>query len=478
MKKFLLILTVAVVAFCLAAPAMAELKLTTKGYMDVTGITLNSNIIDRNIGPGNTNDSANSWYQMETVVDTTLHINDKVRIFGQFTVLKRGWGGNSLGTLEDTSFPGAAGLNGNYRNSNNFWWERLYMSFPLFGGTLYVGRMGGGGWAYPFQDAEDNRDRIKYVRKIGHITVLGVIEKLAELDGATNGFGALTAAPAAGDAFDTAYGDTDAYAVGAIIPFSKDIIWKPLVYYIDLQASHPLAGVNMGESGYQGIVMNGLMIKVGPFKLDTEINYRWIDWGNARVNGVTGLPEDWSEGQWSWWADAGVTFGPAEIALGTFYVEGTDAVVGKPWESKTLWGIGAEFQPLLLLTSEDCGLLWNASGVWNNSAGTSGLEAYYLRAAYKISDAMKLSGILGYVQADEMLRGSHWNGVSAASDDLGWEFDMGFEWKFMPNIKYVAEFAYLWAGDYWGDAAFAGNGAGTDVSNDVWGMRHMLVIEW
>jgi hypothetical protein len=336
------------------------------------------------------------------------------------------------------------------------------MSFPLFGGTLYVGRMGGGGWAYPYQDAEDNRDRIKYVRKVGHITVLGVIEKLAEGDTANTGFNVLRAAPAAADAFDTSHGDTDAYAVGAIIPFSKNIIYKPLLYYIDLQAA---------SDAYQGIFMNGLMIKAGPFKLDTEINYRWIEWENFAGT------RDRDEGQWSWWADAGVTFGPAEIALGTFYLEGTDSA--NAWENKSLWGIGAEFQPLLLLTSEDCGLLWNASGVANGAPGTatSGFLAFYLRANYKISDSMKLSGILGYVEADEMLRGSHWNG-GTANDDIGWEFDIGFEWKFMPNIKYVAEFAYLWAGDYWSDVALYGNGPGADASNDVWGMRHMLVIEW
>jgi hypothetical protein len=159
MKKFLLILIVTVVALCLAAPAMAELKLTTKGYMDVTGLNINSNIVDRGVGKGATNDSAASWYQQEMVVDTILHINDKVRIFGQFTVMERGWGAGSAGTLEDGAAAGA--INGNYRGSNNFWWEQLYMSFPLFGGTLYVGRQPGGSWAYPFQDALDNRDRIK-----------------------------------------------------------------------------------------------------------------------------------------------------------------------------------------------------------------------------------------------------------------------------------------------------------------------------
>jgi hypothetical protein len=291
--------------------------------------------------------------------------------------------------------------------------------------------------------------------------VLGVIEKLAEADANVNGLTALTVAPAAADPFDTSSGDTDAFAVGAIIPFSKNIIYKPLLYYIDLQAA---------SDAYQGIFMNGLMIKAGPFKLDTEINYRWIEWENFAGT------RDRDEGQWSWWADAGVTFGPAEIALGTFYLEGTDSA--NAWENKSLWGIGAEFQPLLLLTSEDCGLLWNSAGVPNGSVGLSGFEAYYLRAGYKISDSMKLTAILGYMEADEMLAGSHWDGVRSADDEIGWEFDIGFEWKFMPNIKYVAEFAYLATGDYFDTFNFAGNGVGTDVSNDVWGMRHMLVINW
>jgi hypothetical protein len=222
--------------------------------------------------------------------------------------------------------------------------------------------------------------------------------------------------------------------------------------------------------------MNAFTVNVGAFFLDTEINYRWTDRKNFAINGVTGLPEDWDEGQWSYWVDLGVNFGPAQIALGSFFLEGTDSA--NAWENQSLWGIGAEFQPLLLLTSEDAGLVWNAVGVANGSAGGSGFEAYYLRFGYKISDSMKLRAILAYVEGDEMVAGSHWDGVRSADDELGWEFDIGFEWKFMPNIKYVAEFAYLDAGDYWDTYRFAGNGVGTDVSNDVWGMRHMLVINW
>jgi hypothetical protein len=476
MKKFLLILTVTVVALCLAAPAMAGLKLTTKGYMDVTGINLNKNIIDRGATAGLTNDSSNSWYQMEMIVNPTLHINDKVRIHARFTVMEKNWGSTAAGTYEQASV-GALGNNfSNYRGAHNFWWEQLYLSFPLFGGHLYVGRMSGGGWAYPFQDDADNRDRIKYVRKFGHIVVLGLIEKLVETDGGT----VLNVAPVAGDGFDTSDGDITGYGIGAIIPFSKNIVLKTVVFYYDRQGySTALLPTGFKGDGSTTVVMNGLMVKAGPFRLDTEINYRRTDRNDAFINPLTGLAKDWNEDMWSMWLDAGFTFGPAEIAGGFFWLEGTDSV--NPWDNKNLWGIGGEFQPLYLFTSEDAGLLFDASGLANGSAlgrGSSGLWAFFIRGAYNISDSMKLDAILAFVEADEMLKGTHWDGVRAADDEFGWEFDINFTWKFMPNIKYVAGFAYLDAGDYFSTFNFAGNGVGTDVSNDVWALHHKLVINW
>ncbi|MBW2120173.1 MAG: hypothetical protein JRH09_19955, partial [Deltaproteobacteria bacterium] len=242
----------------------------------------------------------------------------------------------------------------------------------------------------------------------------------------------------------------------------------------------PAAGLGNAD-GYSAIFMQGLMIKAGPFKLDAEVNYRWTDRKNQAINPMTGLGEDWDESQWSWWADAGVTFGPAEIAIGGFFLEGTDSI--NAWESQSLWGLGGEFEPTFLFFSEDVGLLYggvgaNATGVANGSVGRSGFQAFYLRGAYKISDSMKFKAILAYVEADEMVAGSHWDGIRSADDELGWEFNLTFEWKLMPNLTYIIDAAYLDAGDYWDTFGFPGNGVGTDVSNDVWGMRHMLVINW
>ena len=116
---------------------------------------------------------------MKMLIQPTLHINDKVRIHSRITILERVWTGN-VQVAGNGSFDNDGG---DYRGNNEFWVEQLYVSFPLFGGTMYVGRMSGGSWAYPWQNTEDNRDRIKYVRKFGHVVVVGLIEKLAEGDG-------------------------------------------------------------------------------------------------------------------------------------------------------------------------------------------------------------------------------------------------------------------------------------------------------
>jgi hypothetical protein len=460
MKKCLLVLTVVALSLALATPAMA-LKLTTKGRMDVTGIYLSSDVFDAD---DDTDANSNAWYQMELVVDPVLHVNDKVRIHARFTVLERVWTGGD--TLANTA--GAAGFphpdyRGDIAGGNDFWWEQLYLSFPLMGGTLYVGRMSGGSWDTWFQDTADNRDRIKYVRKFGHVVVLGLIEKLSEQDGgAPLGYPGLvnvgiTGFPgAAGTApVDIAEQDIDAYAIGAIIPFSKAFVWKPLLYLVNYEGGSVAA---IYANGWDILVMNGFHFTTGNFALDAEINYRSRDWPGV------GAVADWDEDQWSGWVQGKLTFGPASLALAVWYLEGTDA--GDP-NSKSLWGTGGEWQPMLLSFSEDMGVLWNTAGVFNGTAGASGYWGAWLRGDYKLTDAMKMWAILGYLEADEMP-------IPGVDDELGWEFNVGFEWAFMPNIKYVVEGGYMAVGGYSEDI---GDLIGVD-ENDVWGIRHMLVINW
>jgi hypothetical protein len=350
--------------------------------------------------------------------------------------------------------------------------------------------MSGGGWAYPFCDNEDNRDRIKYMRKFGHVLGGLLIEKLAEADGGSP----LDLTPFNNPNFTSSAADSDAYALLAVVPFSKNIVWKPLFYFINGQGNNG-AGNLQGTRARDYLIMNGLMVKAGPFKLDTEINYRWGTTYNALRDDGVNWRDDMDRDGWALWADAGFTFGPAEIALGGWYTEGEGSTVQTSSnERQGLWALGGEFQPTMLLFSENMGALFNTAGVQNGTvpvgtpratlaSGPSGYQAWYIRGAYKISDSMKLSGILAFVYADKMtnngnavqdMLGEKWNGRSA-SDEIGQELNLTFEWKFMPNLTYTMTGAYLWTGEYFDDAFGAAN---FNPANNVFGLYHGLTIAW
>ncbi|MCP4668100.1 MAG: hypothetical protein GY849_17255 [Deltaproteobacteria bacterium] len=480
MKKFFLVCMVAALTLAVAAPALAGLKLTSKGRMDVSSIWVSNDVINRPTTTGNDydNDDPAAWYQQELVIDPVLHVNEKVKIHARFTIMERLFMGGSGGEFDANNQ--GMGVNGDYRDAHNFWVERVWLSFPLFGGTLHVGRMPGGSWAYPWQNWDANRDRIKYVRKFGHIVMVGLIEKLAEND-AGNFVGAgdqlaFSQSPplgyaADGNPYDNNHSDIDAYAVGAIAPFSRNIIWRPLVYYVNFGNS----GISGKGHGYDLLILNGLMIKAGIFRLDMEINWRNRCWTKFFYDGDEW--HDWETSQWSGWMEAGLHPGPFSIVAGAFYLQGTrSGHQGTVARNRSLWGVGAEFQPLLLLFSEDMGILWNTTGVANGTNGGSGYVGGYLRGAYKINDTMTLSAIVGNLWADTMYEGTaatdHNGRIYTASRHLGFEADLAFEWKFMDNLKWVIDLGYFWAGPFFDNWSRGG------PAMDIFGVRNMLVIEW
>jgi hypothetical protein len=310
-----------------------------------------------------------------------------------------------------------------------------------------------------------------------------VYEKLEENDGGQF----------AGNPFGNSDSDVDAYAVGAVIPFSKNIIYKPLLYFVDYGsgsvtlgntlAAYPPGFSLRAKGAERYLFLQGLMFKVGPFKFDSELIYIWGEQHNKNVGGT----KDRKEKQWMWWAEGLFTFGPAEIALGHWYVQGQkdDGTERNP-EVNSVYGTGNMWEPLLIMFSNDIGIYNDSMGVVNCTNATvwppdevaltrSGFVGFYLRGAYNISDAMKLSAVFGWVKADEMHVIAGQNNGRSPDKELGQEFDIQFDWKFLPNIKYTAAFGYMWTGDYYDDTdGFVGR----DLSNNVYALMHKLTIEW
>jgi len=468
MKKGFVFWMALAVAFFVAMPAMA-MKLETKGYMDVAGILVKNYVVDAGTAPDQKRDATSAWYQQEMIIEPVLWVNDWVRIHNKITIMERYWNGGSGAEYDTNNFGQIAFRGGNYRSEHNFWWEQMYLSFPLYGGHLYVGRQPGGAWAYPFQDSSSNRDRIKWVGKVmGKYTVAALIEKLREGDSnlpqVSGGVGPWLANTAA---YTNSASDQDAYALGFVIPITKEFSWIPLFYYINEQntitATFPAAQGGQFLD-YLFFWSNGFKYKSGPFKLDAEVNY----WKSPlQLTATTEQKRDQIAG----WLDFAYTTGPYEIGLGGFYLQGTarKAATDKRHDVATT---GEDFEPYFLTFSEDVGCLWNTTGVQSDNFGSgSGYISVYLRGGYKISDAMVLTAKAGYLRAAKM----DVIGTVAPSKKLGWEFDLGYEFKFMKNIKYVVDAGIFFPGKYFDN--MDGNPT-QDLTNNVYGARHMLVIEW
>jgi hypothetical protein len=475
MRKLLFLCMVFLGAAVMAAPAMAsDFKMTMSGEMEVNAYLIKSTVQGTSSAAG---DSTNAWYQQSLEVKPIFHINEDIRIHNKVVIHERDWGGTqggavayAPGTLDANTVEPAAVVatggptGGDQMYGHNFWWEQCYMSFPLSGGHLYVGRMPGGGWAYDFMDDDDNRDRIKYVKKSGHNVFVFVLEKLEETDGGNNG----------NNVYNNSDSDVDALALGAVIPFSKDFIIKPLLYYVDYGSD----SVTLGAPGVATAFPEGCeryyiflapMYKKDAFKLDAEFIYIWDTRGAA-----PGAVEVEGE-QLLYWLDASINKGPSEFALGHYYLQGEDNATGGDNERNSLYGLGNAFEPLLLMHSQDLGLYNDSMGVANGSAvGASGFMGLYLRGAHQISDDKKISCILGWLKADEMLAGSG-AGTATADDELGKELDITFEWNFMPNITYTAAFAYFMTGDYYDDTD---GSASQDLTNDPYAVLNRLTIDW
>lgn len=479
MKKVLTVLFVLALALAFTAPAMA-LKLETKGYMDVAGILVKNNVVDQNANTQTQSTAA--WYQQEMIIEPVLHVNEWVRIHNKITIMERYWRGGHGAENDFINDIGDAKTRGaNYRGEHNFWWEQMYLSFPLAGGHLYVGRRPGGAWGFPFQDSSSNRDRIQWVGKVlGKYTVAGVIEKLAEADASLATATTMTGpflgypsnpvspTPIVNNApYGQSASDIDAYALGFVIPITKEFSWQPLFYYIKNQ-THMATEIDYKNYKYIFLFDNAFKYKAGPFKVDAEIN--WWKLGYDKTNPQY---DTTTRKRIAGWIDMAYTTGPYELGVGGFYLQGSTAS-----KNRQIASVGEDFEPYFLLFSEDVGLLWNTGGVENGTTGgSSGYLSAYLRGGYKITDAMLLTAKLGFLRADKMNEAVYWAGGPkiTPSKKLGTEFDLGYEFKFMKNIKYVVDAGVFFPGKYWDHTDGDPN---RDLTNNVYGVRHMLVIEW
>jgi hypothetical protein len=454
MKKFLIGIVAVMAVFALAAPAPAIMKITSSGFFEVKGMLISGNPIE---GSSREND----WYNMQMIVEPTLHINDHLRLHSQVAILERNWSGTAPGDQYANAAQSKYNIFDNQQN--NFWVERMYLAYDqLFGGTLTVGRMSGGAFGYAWGDNETNADRIKYVRRFGVVTLGGVYEKSFEIDGGQVAPRLENLQTDPTQDWTASDNDTDAYGIFWVVPLGKYGLYRGLSYNIRDGNPQGKRGITDGSPNWTYLWWTDVGLNFGMLKID----FAW-DVGYRKDKSVQITPtktEDVDYWQNTVWGEVGITPGPFELYGGGFWLQGEDSKDPKE-DSRVgnFWNVGMNYEPNLLLFSEDMGLLYGFRGLPNGSIGTSGIRELHVRGGYKLTDTMKLTAVWDYVWLDQME-------INNVDDAIGWEFDMGFAWKFAPNLTYIIEGAYFAPGDYFNDRY--------NESNDVYGVRNTIRVEW
>jgi hypothetical protein len=455
MKKILIGVVAALAIFALAAPAPAIMKITSQGYFQVQGMLISNN-------PINNDSRENDWFNMKMIVEPTLHITDNLRLHSQVAILQRNWSGTGAGDQYSNAAQSKYNVFDNQQN--NFWVERMYLAYDkVFGGTLTVGRMSGGAFGYAFSDNETNADRIKYTRRFGPVLLGGVYEKSAELDGGQQ-------APrlfnmAADPSWQTSDNDTDSGGVFAVVPLGKIGLYRGLFWSVRDGNPKGKRGITDSSPNYTNLLFTELGFNLGMLKIDTEILFGWRNDKDVQLATKT---DDVLYTQWAIWGEVGVTPGPFELYAGGFWLQGEDSK-SQNEDSRigNFWNVGQNFEPSLLLFSEDMGILYAYRGgeyIPNGSVtNNGGIREFHVRGGYKLTDTMKLTAQWEYVMLDQME-------LNNVSDKLGWEVDAGFAWKLAPNLTYMVTGAYFNAGNYFNDVY------GND--ENVYGVRHTIRVEW
>ena len=136
---------------------------------------------------------------------------------------------------------------------------------------------------------------------------------------------------------------------------------------------------------------------------------------------------------------------------------------------------GDDWQPLMILTGEDCGLLNNkavTAGVYTTEVQDAGAHMIMASFGYKLSDKLSLSTVIGGGWADAELEGNS-EDADVYSDEYGWEIDLGMEYKILDNLTYSANFGYWEAGDFFNNGASAAVGDDS-IDEEVVMLTHSL----
>lgn len=419
---------VALLILALAVPAMAaDLKIT--GSARYRGFLQDNPQLDPN------NEESRAWYDFRFRPVFTLKVNDSINIITRTRIFNNERFGQTAKTTTAS-------------------WDRSWASIKTPYGLLEVGRMQGGTWGLDINDIEAAADRIKYTMPIGNLTVIGIFEKVSELD-AVNDYTAL----AGGDRGIRADKDADAYHLG--------LVYKMENVTMGLLSSYSRNATVDTVLTSQYIFQPYFVAKFGNFGLKGE--GRIINGSTEYTRTAAGVRADLDVSGQNAYIAGTAQFGPVGLELGYAYCSGDNSNSDNDQENGATWG--SEYTPFVVLTDVDS--LINGPGGNDSKIAALGYHVLYGSIDYNLTEAITLTGLFATATTDEKR--------AYSSDDIGNEFDLKFNWKVMPNLTYQVLYGYFWSGDIFKNAnsvyqtATTSRAALTNV-DDTWTLYHQLEI--
>lgn len=425
MKKCLLVSVAICLAALLAVPAMA-LDTKFSGEYRVRGFHNTNQTLT-------SDDSSDSWMDMRFRLRTDFMVSDHLTVTTRFDA------------LDNKRFGNADKNTGN--DSDNIDWDRAWMTIKTDYGIFMAGRMQGETWGTDFNNADTERDRVRWHNSFGDLTLYAIYEKNAEGDGnnPTRGI----------QGNEVSDQDFDIYYLGAA--YKMENISAGLLYGFINNKSVAT------QTDQYHLFIPYVIGQFGPFGFQSELRYNGL--GDREFDNPNFKDRDFE--QLALNVEGTYSMDMFKFELGYIYARGPnseeqDELVERRFGDPTFrdgnvskirgygGGIGDDWQKAWILTnSEDDGIYSNLGGIGNLSQSgglneLTGAQLFYGGITVMPMENLDVKFLVAYAEADKT--------PSGISKKFGWEYDLFLNYKIFDNLTYSFIAAYLDSGDFWKDA--------------------------
>lgn len=360
---------------------------SVSGYYTVSGIYADNATagVGANIGVDN---ASASWWEQEFRMFPILTVNDKITMKAEVRI------------IDDVMFSGA-----DVPTQEVADFDKLYMEYKSPVGKIRMGRIPWGGFGPAFVSSSVRNDGFIWWPSFVAKPLVGMVV-IAKSD--------------ENDAMLVADDDADVDYYDVRLGYKTDAIDSLLSLAFNDNGSVD----DMDWYRLRGYAKGNM----GSLYLEGEFDYRFGD------NGANS-----DKDELAMYIHGRMNSGNLTMGALAWYLSGNDV---NSVDDEGYGQAGNDFNPLLIATGDDFGLLngeTNTNSTLVTALGQLAIGAY---VAMPVNDKLTLTGVIGAAWADE-----EENAGAGADDFYGWEIDVKADYKLLDNLTYSVNLGYFAADD-------------------------------